>query len=298
MGRNTDVWVIDAAGGALTKISDHDEPATTRRAGRPTARRSRSSARYRRKCASEDLAGRQRRRRRRRASRPTALDLIPTALRWADDGKALYFETGFKGTSQLFRVDLAARKARRRSRPAIARCTSSTSTRRRVALVYAVNDPTHLDDLYVADLRRPQRKAAHAPERGAVEAAQLVAGRARAVQGRRRLGRRRLLHEADRLASRQEISDGPEHPRRPGRHVRLRLVPRVPGLRGARLGGVLHQPARLDRLRREVRARHRAELGRQGLRRRHERRGRGAREVPVDRSRIASASPAAATAAT
>ena len=73
------------------------------------------------------------------------------------------------------------------------------------------------------------------------------------------------------------------HPRRPGRDVRLRLVSRVPGLRVARLGGLLHQPARLDRLRREVRARHRAELGRQRLRRRHERRRRGAREVSVDR---------------
>ena len=39
------------------------------------------------------------------------LDLIPTALRWSGDGKALYFETGVKGTSQVFRVDLAARQA-------------------------------------------------------------------------------------------------------------------------------------------------------------------------------------------
>ena len=79
------------------------------------------------------------------------VDLIPGALRWAESGKALYFETGFKGTSQLFRVDLAARKA-----------TAVTSGDRTVhlvdvnektnRLVYAANDPMHLDDLYVADL--------------------------------------------------------------------------------------------------------------------------------------------------
>jgi hypothetical protein len=36
------------------------------------------------------------------------LDLIPNALRWSDDGKAIYFETGVKGESHLFRVDITA----------------------------------------------------------------------------------------------------------------------------------------------------------------------------------------------
>jgi dipeptidyl aminopeptidase/acylaminoacyl peptidase len=78
------------------------------------------------------------------------LDVIPTALRWAEGGKALYFETGYHGTSRLYRVDLATRKA-----------TPMTSGDRTVhfmdvavktgMLAYAVNDPTHLDDLYLAD---------------------------------------------------------------------------------------------------------------------------------------------------
>ncbi len=40
-----------------------------------------------------------------------ALDLIPTALRWATDGRGLYFESGIKGTTHLFRIDLAAKRA-------------------------------------------------------------------------------------------------------------------------------------------------------------------------------------------
>src|SRR5439155_20507189 len=87
------------------------------------------------------------------ASRPAAdgIDLIPTGLRWAEGGRALYFETGVKGTSQIYRVDPAARRG--------APVTSGERTAhaadindRTNRLAYAVNDPTHLDDLYVADL--------------------------------------------------------------------------------------------------------------------------------------------------
>src|SRR5439155_9714755 len=59
--------------------------------------------------------------------------------------------TGVKGTSQLYRLDLAARRA-----------SAVTAGERTLHLVdindskgrvaYAVNDPTHLDDLYVADV--------------------------------------------------------------------------------------------------------------------------------------------------
>src|SRR6185295_16153754 len=77
-------------------------------------------------------------------------DLIPGALRWAGGGRALYFETGARGTTQLYRVDLAARKA--------APITSGDRTVRAAdisektgKLAYTVNDPTRLDDLYIAD---------------------------------------------------------------------------------------------------------------------------------------------------
>ena len=90
------------------------------------------------------------------------LDLIPTALRWADGGRALYFETGVKGTTPAVprrsappsaphghdRRAHGASRGRQRARPA------ASSTR--------VNDPTHLDDLYVADLTgRNEKQLTH-----------------------------------------------------------------------------------------------------------------------------------------
>ena len=89
------------------------------------------------------------------------IDLIPAGLRWSADGRGLYFETGMKGRSQLYRVDLAARRA-----------AAVTSGERTVHLVdvsdkagrlaYGVNDPTHLDDLYVADLAgRNEKQLTH-----------------------------------------------------------------------------------------------------------------------------------------
>ncbi len=146
--------------------------------------------------------------------------------------------------------------------------------------------------------RRKGREEAFEPQRGAGVTGDAHARRADDLQGRRRLGRRRLFGQAARLASRKEVSDGAEHPRRAGGPVRRRLVPRVPGLLVAWLGGVLHESARLDRLRPHIRARHRAELGRQGLRRHHERRER--RRSPRTRGSTPPgwASPAEATAAT
>jgi dipeptidyl aminopeptidase/acylaminoacyl peptidase len=146
---NTDVWVVDAGGGPATKISFHETPDNSPRwspdgktiafvspmldKGHPKIWLAPSTVPAPAKLAADRL------------------DVIPSALRWAEGGRALYFETGFKGTSQLFRVDLAARKA--------APVTSGDRTvhlvdinERTNRLAYGVNDPTHLDDLYVADL--------------------------------------------------------------------------------------------------------------------------------------------------
>ncbi len=158
-GRNTDVWTVEATGGTPTKISDHAEADTAPRwspDGRTIAFLSAVPEKsHPRIWLAASTGG--------AASHTAAdnVDLIPTALRWAEDGRALYFEAGFKGTSQLFRVDLAARRA-----------TALTSGDRTVhladvsertnRLVYAVNDPTHLDDLYVADRSgRNERQITH-----------------------------------------------------------------------------------------------------------------------------------------
>jgi dipeptidyl aminopeptidase/acylaminoacyl peptidase len=156
--RNTDVWVIPANGGALTKVSDHETPDTSPRwspDGGTIAFLSAVPEKSHPKIWLAAPGG--------GASRLAAdgLDLIPTALRWGEGGKALYFETGYRGTTQLYRVDLTTRKA--------APVTSGDRTVHLVdvcdktsKLVYAVNDPAHVDDLYVADLNgRNEKQITH-----------------------------------------------------------------------------------------------------------------------------------------
>lgn len=148
-GQNTDVWVIDADGGPLTKISDHEEGDNSPRwspDGQTIAFTSSVPDTAHPKIWLAASAGGG-------ASRLAAdgLDLIPSALRWAEKGRALYFETGVRGTSQLYRVDLAARRASPvTSGDRTVRFVDISETTSRLA--YAVNDPTRLDDLYVADL--------------------------------------------------------------------------------------------------------------------------------------------------
>jgi dipeptidyl aminopeptidase/acylaminoacyl peptidase len=158
-GRNTDVWTIDAAGGQLTKISDHDEADNSPRwspdgqtiaflSAVPEKSHARIWLASSRAGSASKLAA-------------DAIDLIPSALRWAEAGRALYFETGVKGTTQLYRVDLAARKA--------APITSGDRTVRAAdvsektgKLAYTVNDPTRLDDLFIADVNgRNERQLTH-----------------------------------------------------------------------------------------------------------------------------------------
>jgi dipeptidyl aminopeptidase/acylaminoacyl peptidase len=157
--RNTDVWVIDAAGGPLTKISDHTTADNSPRwapDGRTIAFLSAVPAKSHPRIWLASSSGGT-------ASTVAAdgIDLIPTQLRWAEGGRALYFEAGVKGTTRLYRVDLAARRA--------APVTSGERTVHLVdidektgRLAYAANDPTHLDELYVADANgRNERRLTH-----------------------------------------------------------------------------------------------------------------------------------------
>jgi dipeptidyl aminopeptidase/acylaminoacyl peptidase len=145
---DTDVWVIDAGGGPLTKISDHTSGDNSPRwspDGQTIAFLSAVPEKSHPKIWLAPSAG--------GPSKPAAdgVDLIPGGLRWAEAGRALYFETGVKGTSQIYRVDLAARRAAPvTSGERTVHAADISEKTNRVA--YAVNDPTHLDDLYVADL--------------------------------------------------------------------------------------------------------------------------------------------------
>jgi dipeptidyl aminopeptidase/acylaminoacyl peptidase len=154
--RNTDVWVISAEGGALTKISDHDESDNNPRwapDGKTIAFTGEIHERDHPKIWPAPATG----------GAPSVLaanglDLIPGGLEWAADGKSLYFETGVKGENQLFRVDLATRS--------IAQVTSGARAVRNVefnwaakSMVYMANDFKHMDDVYTADMNaRNERK--------------------------------------------------------------------------------------------------------------------------------------------
>jgi dipeptidyl aminopeptidase/acylaminoacyl peptidase len=147
--RNTDVWVVPAGGGALTKISDHDEEDSSPRwspDGKLIAFTGRVRERDHPKIYVASSAGGA-------PSRNVApeLDLIPTNLTWAEQGRALYFETGVRGEQHLFRADLKDGKLRQVTRgPRAVRAVDIDDAARR--LVYASNDFKHMDDLYAADL--------------------------------------------------------------------------------------------------------------------------------------------------
>ncbi|MFN7949764.1 MAG: S9 family peptidase [Blastocatellia bacterium] len=155
--RNSDVWVISAEGGALTKISDHAEADNSPRwspDGKTIAfigaTREREHPKIWLASATGGTAS---------TLAASGLDLIPTGLEWSADGRALFFETGVKGEYHLFRADLASK--------AIAQVTTGARAVRAVdfskgAMVYTVNDFRHLDDLFIADVNgRNERQLTH-----------------------------------------------------------------------------------------------------------------------------------------
>ena len=146
--RNTDVWVIAAEGGPLAKISDHDESDTSPRwspDGKTIAFIGRMREDEHPKIWLAPSAG----------GAPSvlaarSLDLIPTDLDWAEDGRALYFQAGVKGETHVFRVDLASKETNKvTSGPRAIRGADLNDKTRK--MVYTANDFKHLDDLYVSD---------------------------------------------------------------------------------------------------------------------------------------------------
>ena len=160
--RNTDVWVISAEGGKLTKISDHDEADGNPRwspDGKLIAFTGEIHERDHPKIWLAPAGG----------GAPSVLaanglDLIPTGLDWSDDGKWIYFESGVKGEDQVFRIDLAAKSIVQVTHGAGATRSADFNWRAQ-KMVYAANDFKHLDDLYVADLDgQNERKLTHLNE--------------------------------------------------------------------------------------------------------------------------------------
>jgi dipeptidyl aminopeptidase/acylaminoacyl peptidase len=147
--QNTDVWVIPAMGGELTKISDHpfdDESPRWSPDGKKILFAGQATSRHQfPKLYIADSSGGA-------ASELAAkdLDLIPAELHWPADGSP-FFVAGVKGETQIFRMD-----------PAAHTFSAVTSGPRGVhafdvnaragKMVYLANDFQHLDDLYVANL--------------------------------------------------------------------------------------------------------------------------------------------------
>jgi dipeptidyl aminopeptidase/acylaminoacyl peptidase len=145
---DTDVFVVSAEGGALTKISDH---AFTDRSPRwsPDGRviafvGEEKDGEHPQIWLAPAEGGAASTR------AATDLDLIPGGLEWGDEGHALFFDADAKGESHLFRLDLRTRHVA----PVTAgpRAVRSVSRRDGVArMAYLVNDFTHPDEAYVAD---------------------------------------------------------------------------------------------------------------------------------------------------
>ena len=158
-GENKDVWVISADGGPLTKISDHDFDDTMPRwspdgsqiifAGQTERRQfpklyiASSAGGAKSVLASEDT------------------DLIPTGLAWGPGAREVRFETGYRGTTHVFRVDLDSRKFAQVTTGE--RGVHGFDTNKEAGIMtYLANDFQHLDDLYVSDLAgKDERQLTH-----------------------------------------------------------------------------------------------------------------------------------------
>jgi dipeptidyl aminopeptidase/acylaminoacyl peptidase len=147
--RNTDVFVVSAEGGAPSKISDHTEPDNSPRwspDGKSIAFVGSIQESSHPKIFVTSSAG----------DSPSALavnglDLIPANLAWAESGRALYFESGVKGETHVFRVDLASKAFKQITTGARAVRNFEISDKAR-KMIFLSNTFKQLDDLYVVDL--------------------------------------------------------------------------------------------------------------------------------------------------
>ena len=145
---NTDVWVIPAAGGALTKISDHpfqDESPRWSPDGKQILFAGQTQRHQFPKLYLADSSG--------GAASQLALnnlDLIATELRWPVSAAA-FFAAGTKGETHIFRADLSSHSfspIASGARGVHAFDVNAGNGK----IVYLANDFKHLDDVYVANL--------------------------------------------------------------------------------------------------------------------------------------------------
>jgi dipeptidyl aminopeptidase/acylaminoacyl peptidase len=153
---NSDVWVVPATGGTPVKVSDHDGPDRSPRwspDGKTIAFLGAVDEEDAPNIYLAPAAGG-------KASRviDPNFDQLVAEMTWAEDGKAIYFGSGVKGETHIFRMDAAT-----------GRVTALTSGPRNVhafslgpggRIAYLANDFEHLDDVYVR-AGGPERQLTH-----------------------------------------------------------------------------------------------------------------------------------------
>jgi dipeptidyl aminopeptidase/acylaminoacyl peptidase len=145
---NTDVWVIPAAGGALTKISDHafeDESPRWSPDGKLILFAGQTAAHQFPKLYITNSAGGE-------ASQLAVkdLDLIPSDIHWPAPG-SMFFSAGVKGETHIFRADAAAHtfSAVTSGSRGVHAFDLNESTGK---MVYLADNFEHPADLYISNL--------------------------------------------------------------------------------------------------------------------------------------------------
>jgi dipeptidyl aminopeptidase/acylaminoacyl peptidase len=158
LDRNSDVWTIPAAGGSLTKISDHAGPDTSPRwspDGKNIAFLGAEDEEAPPQIYVAPATG----------GKPSAMlnksfDQTVADLMWAEQGRALYLNSGVKGETHLYRVDaFTGAVSAITTGPRAVRSASVHDASRK--MVYLVNDFAHLDDLYSRDPSGAEHQLTH-----------------------------------------------------------------------------------------------------------------------------------------
>jgi len=87
-----------------------------------------------------------------------SFDQTATELQWAEQGRALYFDSGVKGETHLYRMD--ASTGATTALTTGPRSVRSASVQGKL-IAYLSNDFTHLDDLYVRGDNSFDRQLTH-----------------------------------------------------------------------------------------------------------------------------------------
>ena len=147
--QSNNVWVVAAAGGTPTRVSDEfgtDRSPRWSPDGKRVAYVGALTASDQAKLRIASAAG---------GSKPIVaapeLDLAASELDWDKTGRAIFFTAANHGEAHLFRLDLESRKSAPVTSGPRALHHIEVSDEHR-AIAFAASDYKHLDDLYVADL--------------------------------------------------------------------------------------------------------------------------------------------------